>query len=117
MTTRKSVCAALAITLAVLGLAASRSAAQAPQRPRTANDGLLSPEVAADRKVTFRTYAPKASEVTVGGDFLATSPPAKLTRDDKGVWSATVGPLTPDFYSYAFTVDGVKTLDPKNPTV
>jgi enterochelin esterase-like enzyme len=117
MTTRKSACAALAITLAVLGLAASQSAAQPPQRPRTANDTLLSPEVAADHTVTFRIYAPKASEVTVSGDFLGTSPPAKLTRDDKGVWSATVGPLTPDFYSYAFTVDGVKTLDPKNPTV
>ena len=37
-----------------------------------------------------------------------------LAKDDKGVWSITEGPLTPDFYSYAFTVDGVRTLDPKN---
>jgi enterochelin esterase family protein len=29
----------------------------------------------------------------------------------------TVGPLTPDSYSYAFTVDGVRTLDPVNPTI
>ena len=37
-----------------------------------------------------------------------------MTKDDEGVWSITVGPLTPDFYSYAFNVDGVRTVDPKN---
>ena len=60
--------------------------------------------------MTFRIYAPKASEVSVGGDFGG----GKLTKDDKGVWSITVGPLTPDFYSYTFHVDGVRTVDPKN---
>ena len=30
------------------------------------------------------------------------------------MWSVTVGPLVPDFYSYAFNVDGVKTVDPRN---
>lgn len=88
--------------------------AQQPQRKPTPNDTLVSPEVQADHKVTFRIYAPKASEVTVGGDF---GTPAKLTKDDNGVWSATVGPLTPDFYSYSFSVDGVKTLDPKNASI
>ncbi len=86
------------------------------QRPRSPNDTLVSPEVLSDHRVTFRIYAPKASEVTVAGDFGA---PAKLTKDDKGVWSVTVGPLTPDFYTYNFYVDGsgtdgVKTVDPKN---
>jgi enterochelin esterase-like enzyme len=37
-----------------------------------------------------------------------------MTKDDKGIWSLTVGPLTPDFYSYSFNVDGVRTIDPKN---
>ena len=37
-----------------------------------------------------------------------------MTKDEKGVWSLTVGPLTPDFYSYTFNVDGVRTVDPKN---
>ena len=37
-----------------------------------------------------------------------------MTKDDEGVWSITVGPLTPDFYSYTFHVDGVRTVDPKN---
>jgi enterochelin esterase-like enzyme len=102
----------------VLGLlllaSAPRSAAQRPRREPTPNDALVSPEVLADHRVTFRLYAPKASEVTVAGDF---GPPAKMTKDDKGVWSVTVGPLTPDFYSYHFSVDGVKTVDPKNSVI
>ncbi len=92
----------------------SPAEAQPQRRQPTPNDTLKSPEIQSDRKVTFRIYAPKASEVTVRGDFMQTAEPVKLTKDDKGVWSATVGPLTPDYYSYTFSVDGVKTLDPKN---
>src|SRR6516164_6857410 len=108
---------------AVLGVLLLASAvmppanAQPPRREPTPNDTLVSPEVLSDRKVTFRIYAPKASAVTVGGDWAGTSGPAKLEKDDKGVWSATVGPLEPDFYSYSFNVDGVRTLDPKNATI
>jgi enterochelin esterase family protein len=79
--------------------------------------GLVSPEVRADRKVTFRVYAPKAAEVTLRGDWMETPGPAKLEKDDKGVWSVTLGPLVPDFYSYTFSVDGVPTVDPRNPVI
>jgi enterochelin esterase-like enzyme len=103
----------LFITLFVLGSTAPRVAAQAPRRQSTPGDSVRSPEVLSDHRVTFRIYAPKASTVTVGGDW-ATSGPVKLEKDDKGVWSATVGPLVPDFYSYTFNVDGVKTVDPRN---
>jgi enterochelin esterase-like enzyme len=109
---------AAAVGLLCLLPAASPSAlAQFPRREPTPNDTLVSPEVQPDQKVTFRIYAPKASEVTLGGDWIAGGDRVTLTKDDKGVWSATVGPLTPDYYSYSFMVDGVKTLDPKNPTV
>jgi enterochelin esterase family protein len=91
--------------------------AQPPRRTPTPNDTLVSPEVHKDHKVTFRIYAPKAEAVTLSGDWLQGGGPVKLERADSGVWSATVGPLTPDFYSYTFSVDGVHTLDPKNPTV
>jgi enterochelin esterase family protein len=85
------------------------------QRPApTPNDTLKSIEIAGDRRVTFRIYAPKASEVRVSGDFGA---PGTLTRDDEGVWSRTVGPLEPDYYGYIFTVDGVRTVDPKGPMI
>jgi enterochelin esterase family protein len=79
--------------------------------------GLVSPEVRPDRTVTFRIFAPKATEVTVRGDWLEKPGPAKLEKDDKGVWSVTVGPLAPDYYSYLYVVDGVATVDPRNPTI
>ena len=96
----------------------SESRAQGtPQRTPTPNDTLVSTEVLSDRRVTFRIYAPKASEVTLRGDWMGTTEPVKLEKNDQGVWSVTVGPLTPDFYNYSFNVDGVRTLDPKNPTI
>ena len=102
--------------LALLALLASTSAAyaQGQRREPTPNDTLISTEVAPDRAVTFRIYAPKADEVSVSGDF---GRGGAMTKDDSGVWSLTVDPLDPDFYSYIFTVDGVRTVDPKNPTI
>ncbi|HEY8534861.1 MAG TPA: alpha/beta hydrolase-fold protein [Vicinamibacterales bacterium] len=90
--------------------------AQAPGQP-TPNDTLVSPEVLPDRRVVFRIYAPKASEVALWGDWMDGPGTTALTKDAQGVWSATVGPLRPDFYSYILVVDGVRTLDPKNPTI
>lgn len=92
------------------------SLAQIPQRQPTPNDTLKSPEVLSDGRVVFRIYAPKASEVTVGGDWIpqGLGTGGRLTMDEQGVWSITVGPLPSDFYSYTLTVDGVRTLDPKN---
>jgi enterochelin esterase-like enzyme len=78
---------------------------------------IVSPEVLPDHRVTFRIQAPKASEITLRGDWMEGAASEKLSKDDKGLWSATVGPLTPDFYSYTFTADGVKTLDPRNPMI
>src|SRR5688572_27099211 len=102
-------------SLSALALAGLFSATLVAQPPRQQTPPLVSPEVHSDKKVTFRISAPKAAEVTVRGDWM--TGPEKLTKDDKGVWSATVGPLTPDYYSYAFTVDGVRTIDPRNPTI
>jgi enterochelin esterase-like enzyme len=76
---------------------------------------IRSPEVGADRRVTFRLLAPKASEVAVSGEFQKGS--QNLTKDEKGVWSVTVGPVDPEIYYYNFTIDGVKTIDPNNPNV
>jgi enterochelin esterase family protein len=96
----------------IVALIASRrvDAQQPPQRPP-----VVSPEVSADGKVTFRIVAPKATEVTLRGDWMSGAP-ERLSKADgaDGLWSVTVGPLRPDFYSYAFTVDGVKTIDPRN---
>ncbi len=75
---------------------------------------IVSPEVHADRSVTFRFKAPNAKEV-----FLSLEGAAKaaMTKDDKGVWSVTTLPLEPDRYSYTFVVDGVSLMDPHNPLI
>jgi enterochelin esterase family protein len=117
MAQRPIVPLALTCVLVLAGAAPPPAAAQPPRREPTPNDRLVSPGVHPDRKVTFRIYAPKASEVTAFGDWVSAPGPVKLEKDADGVWSVTVGPLVPDFYSYAFTVDGVKTLDPKNPII
>jgi enterochelin esterase-like enzyme len=102
-------------TLAALAFATTVPAlAQMPERVPTPNDTLVSTEVAPDRKVTFRIYAPKAGEVRLRGDWMEGFGTDPLAKDEQGVWSVTVGPLVPDLYSYSFVVDGVKTADPKN---
>ena len=75
----------------------------------------VSPEVHADRTVTFRLLATNANEVTVAGPWPGGT--VALKRDDAGVWSATIGPLEPDIYDYRMTVDGVGIADPANPWV
>ena len=70
-----------------------KASAQGQRRTPTPNDTLMSTEFAHDHKVTFRIYAPKATEVSVLGEFGG----GKMSKDEKGVWSTTVGPLTPDY--------------------
>jgi enterochelin esterase-like enzyme len=91
-------------------------AAWAQMPPRTPADTLKSPEVAPDRRVIFRLFAPNAKEVTVGGDWRTVVPasPAAMEKDETGVWSLTAGPLPADFYTYSYTVDGLRMPDPKN---
>src|SRR5580700_9838494 len=79
-----------------------------------------SPEIARDGMVTLRLSAPNAASVTArnstggfadwpGGNQVT------MTRGANGVWSATIGPLKPEYYTYSFVVDGVRTMDPQNP--
>ena len=74
---------------------------------------LVSPEVAADRRVTFRLRAPNAQEVAL--TRLGQRQP--MVKDERGVWSVTTGPLDPDIYTYTFSVDGATFNDPSNSTL
>jgi enterochelin esterase family protein len=96
-----------ALAVAALACAVAASAQQPNNPPR-----VTSPEVKSDRTVIFRLYAPKATTVTVNGEWGGQRP--TMTKDDRGVWTATVGPLAPEMYSYSFSVDGAKTIDPSN---
>jgi enterochelin esterase-like enzyme len=74
-----------------------------------------SPIVEPDHRVTFRLLAPKATEVLLSGEFMKGTKP--LEKSDDGMWSVTIGPLEPEIYNYNFTIDGVRTIDPGNPSV
>jgi enterochelin esterase family protein len=81
----------------------------------------VSPEVHPDRTVTFRFFAPKASEVVLMGSpgiLEVIKEPKPLVKDDKGVWSLTVGPIPPGFYTYGYAIDGgLRMPDPSNPNL
>lgn len=85
------------------------------QVPRV--DTLVSPEVHPDRRVTFRVRAPKASEAAFYGDWMPVGTQQRMTKDDSGIWSATLGPLDPSVYIYHFIVDGMTIADPINPRI
>jgi enterochelin esterase-like enzyme len=85
---------------------------------RTANaatpGGLVSPEVQADGKITFRLWAPKADKVSVVCEACGTQ---AMTKDKDGVWSVTIGPVAPGIYDCQFDVDGLRITDPASPNV
>lgn len=74
-----------------------------------------SPEVHPDGRVTLRFLAPNAREVALRGIIF--KEPQPMTRGAEGVWSLTVGPLKPEFYSYTFSIDGATVTDPLNRNV
>ena len=84
--------------LAALLLFCSSVFAQGPQ--------IISPEVHDNNTVTFRFSARNAKEVLLEGQFLTEN--ATMTNDGSGIWSITVGPVTPDIYPYCFLVDGIQ---------
>jgi enterochelin esterase family protein len=95
--------------LTALGLAGATVAigsCPASGRPAT------SPTVHSDRRVTFTFAGPRARSVAVTGSWRAS--PESLTKQADGVWTLTVGPLRPNFYTYNFIVDGLRTRDPAN---
>lgn len=89
-------------------------AAEAPPR-RARPPAVVSPEVQADRHVTFRVLAPQAKEVNVNGQWPEGRAP--LAKDTNGVWSVTLGPIEPGVWEYSFQVDGLAMIDPGNPAL
>src|SRR5262245_17154196 len=94
----------------LLAFAAARAQAPAPP-PR-----VLSPEISADGKVTFRVRAPQAKSVRLssGGDIpqIPFGQTLELQQGGDGVWQLSIGPMDPGAYRYAFLVDGVSVVDP-----
>src|SRR5713226_1569943 len=85
---------------------AGAAPAQTPPAP------LISPEVHADKSVTFRFRAPNDKDVAVMIEGAAK--PWPMQKDDQGVWSVTTASLAPDYYGYTIIADGVSLFDPSN---
>jgi enterochelin esterase-like enzyme len=88
---------------------AGAAAAQTPPAP------LISPDVHADKSVTFRFRAPNDKDVAVMIEGAAK--PLPMQKDDQGVWSVTTESLAPDYYGYTIIADGVSLFDPSNHAV
>jgi len=91
-----------------------------PARPRAGFGGqgprVVSPEVSADSKITFRVLAPKAGTVRLNAsDIPGVGGGTQLEKGTNGVWEVTLGPIRPGAFRYQFNVDGVPVIDPRNP--
>jgi enterochelin esterase-like enzyme len=73
---------------------------------------VVSPEVHADHRVTFRFRGPNAKEVSV--QIEGASKPLAMQKGNEGTWSATTEPLASDYYGYTLFVDSVAMFDPSN---
>jgi len=120
---RRQIPTLMVATLAVAAAVSAQPPAQgnAPQAGggRGGQQGpvVVSPQVNADRTVTLRLLAPKATEVNVTGELLVGAQPKPMTKGDDGIWTVTMPAVPPDVYTYAFNIDGVNTPDPRNPWV
>ena len=137
-------------------IAAAQSAPQQPAPPPSpqtpaapagrgggrGGPAVVSPQIEADRRVTFRILAPNATSVTVGGDINGSlmpdpdapppqpapagsaggrggaTPVVTMTKGDNGIWSgATARPVRPGAWRYTFNIDGATVVDPRNVNV
>jgi enterochelin esterase-like enzyme len=89
-------------------------------KPAASNlPGAEYPRVHSDSRVTFRVNAPSAKTVQVipgGNDNGLGRGPFDMQRDDKGVWTVTIGPVVPGFHYYWLQVDGFACNDPATQT-
>jgi enterochelin esterase-like enzyme len=78
-----------------------------------------SPEVLPDHHIVFRILAPNADSVGLSASDIPSLMRGgpQFTKNDNGVWEATIGPVDPGAYRYTFTINGVSVVDPRNSQV
>jgi enterochelin esterase family protein len=100
--------------LIAIGVAASAAAQAPPQGPQ-----VVSPEVTSDRRIVLRIVAPQAQAVRLNASDIPGVPFGQgtaLAKGQNGIWEITLGPVPAGAYRYTFTIDGVATIDPRNPS-
>ena len=99
-----------------VGAQTAAAPAQAAQGRGGGAPAVVSPDVSADRRITFRINAPQAQAVRVsGGDIPGLGQNGVMTKGENGVWTFTSAPVPPGAYRYNINVDGVAVIDPRNP--
>jgi len=106
---RRATAQAGLLTVSIVAVALAQPGARTPR----VQDTLRSPVIAADGRVTFQLYAPKATDVSLRTEGPAPFANQKLAKGDSGVWTLTAQ-TPPDLYIYWYDVDGVAVADPRN---
>jgi len=98
-----TIASVLVLSWTVVGLAqAPAGRGGGPQAPQ-----FSSPEVTADRRISFRILAPQAREIRLNAsDIPGLGQNTRFTKADNGVWELTTGVLEPGAYRYTFVVNG-----------
>jgi enterochelin esterase family protein len=74
-----------------------------------------SPEFNEDGTITFRIWAPKATEVRLQCSGILGDQTDLLEKFNEEYWRISLKPLKSGLFQYKFMVDGVQTADPVNP--
>lgn len=106
---RNIIIAALALLLFSAGVAKAqyRGSKYYPILDGTSATFRLETPPSVCRVQLFGDFLPGVDEYNLGGSV-------EMLRDSAGVWTYTAGGLAPDFYTYHYVVDGVRTPDPWN---
>jgi enterochelin esterase-like enzyme len=116
----------MAIVLTAAATVAVAQLSELPGGARGASPGrgmatpytaLHSPEVHPDGIVMLRFLAPNATQVEVAGEIMQGKSPLAMAKGENGVWTATLGPLPPEIWSYNFRIQGIDLVDPSNPAI
>lgn len=93
----------------------SNSVGAETKKKRKRPSPVVSPTFHEGGEVTFRLQASQAREVLLTGEMLG-GKRMEMDRGEDGMWSKTIDPVDPGIYGYSFIVDGLKILDPGNPS-
>jgi len=110
----RSVAVGLWAALVSTALVSANQSTQSPPLPPQ----VVSPEILPDSRVAFRIYAPQAREIRLSAwDIPGVGRDTQLVKGGQDVWETTLGPLGAGAYRYNFNIDGVATIDPRNPAI
>lgn len=99
--------------LAIVSFVPANAGEDKPAAPRP--PPVVSPEIAADRSVTFRIKAAQATKVEVRGQWAKDA--LVLTKGEHHVWAGTSAPIPAGVWEYSLVVDGVAMIDPGNSAI